>query len=253
MIVIRNEAIADIPVLHVVKQEAQQEKLPLILFVHGFTSAKEHNLHFGYLLAEAGYRVILPDALYHGERAQRLTDEQLRLSFWNIVLRTIGDIEQIKNELCSGGLVQEERIGVAGTSMGGIVTFGSLAVYPWIKAAVSLMGSPYYQAFFDVQIEMVKNMKRKILLTDQQLENERQRLAPYDLSLQPEKLRGRPLMMWHGQRDSVVPYHYTYEFYQQIKPFYENGKLKFISDDEAGHKVTRAAFLQTVDWFAQHV
>jgi len=89
MVIIQNEKIAGIPVLHVVKAEKQQEKLPLIMFVHGFTSAKEHNLHFGYLLAEAGYRVVLPDAIYHGEREQSLTNEKLQLAFWNIVVQTI--------------------------------------------------------------------------------------------------------------------------------------------------------------------
>lgn len=77
MVIIQSEKIADIPVLHVVKEGKRQEKLPLIIFVHGFTSAKEHNLHFGYLLAEAGYRVVLPDALYHGEREQQLTNEKI--------------------------------------------------------------------------------------------------------------------------------------------------------------------------------
>ncbi|ANB59900.1 esterase [Anoxybacteroides amylolyticum] len=253
MVIIQNEKIAGIPVLHVVKAEKRQEKLPFIMFVHGFTSAKEHNLHFGYLLAEAGYRVVLPDALYHGEREQSLTNEKLQLAFWNIVVQTIHEVGQVKQALCAQHLVQEDRIGLAGTSMGGIVTFGSLATYPWIKAAVSLMGSPNYEAFFDAQIEMAKQMRLSIPLSDEQLKKERERLTTYDLSQQPEKLQGRPLMMWHGERDQVVPYHYTYEFYQQIKPLYPNDKLKFISDDEAGHKVTREAFLETVQWFIEHV
>jgi fermentation-respiration switch protein FrsA (DUF1100 family) len=253
MVIIQNEIIAKVPVLHVVKGEKQKEALRLIIFVHGFTSAKEHNLHFGYLLAEAGYRVILPDALYHGEREQKMTNEQLQLSFWNIVTQTIGELEQIKNELGGRGLVQPKRIGVAGTSMGGIVTFGALSVYPWIKAAVSLMGCPSYGVFFDAQIEMAQTLRLSIPFTAEQLQTERERLTVYDLSLQPEKLQGRPLMMWHGRRDQVVPYEYTYEFYQQIKPLYENGKLKLISDEEAGHKVTREAFLETVKWFVEHV
>ena len=44
-------------------------------------------------------------------------------------------------------LIDSERIGLVGTSMGGIVTLGSLTRYSWIKAAVSLMGMPYYEKF----------------------------------------------------------------------------------------------------------
>jgi uncharacterized protein len=255
MVIIEKENIAQVPVLHVVKKEKREERLPLILFIHGFTSAKEHNLHFGYLLAEAGYRVILPDALHHGEREQALTEIQRQLAFWKIVTRTIAEIRQIKEELELRKLIQPDRVGLAGTSMGGIVTFGALAVYPWIKAAVSLMGSPMYEAFFDSLMEAGKKMGVTIPLSDEQLEREKARLMKYDLSKQPEKLAGRPLLIWHGKCDQVVPYSYTYEFYEQIKPLYQGKEenLKFISDDTAGHKVTREAFLETVKWFTKHV
>ncbi|MDP1136551.1 esterase, partial [Klebsiella pneumoniae] len=85
--------LAGVPVLHVVKSEKQDARLPLIFFINGFTSAKEHNLHLGYLLAEAGYRAVLPDALFHGERDEGLIERILQLSFWDIVVRTITEIE----------------------------------------------------------------------------------------------------------------------------------------------------------------
>jgi uncharacterized protein len=255
MVIIEKETVAQVPVLHVVKKEKREERLPFILFIHGFTSAKEHNLHFGYLLAEAGYRVILPDALHHGERDSSLSERELQLAFWNIVTRTITEIKQIKEKLELRNLIQQDRVGLAGTSMGGIVTFGALAVYPWIKAAVSLMGNPMYEAFFDALIETGKKMGVAIPLSDEQLKREKSRLMKYDLSKQPEKLAGRPLLIWHGKCDQVVPYSYTYEFYEQIKPLYQGKEenLKFISDDTAGHKVTREAFLETVKWFTKHV
>ncbi|WP_044748729.1 esterase [Bacillus alveayuensis] len=255
MVVIQNEKIAHIPVLHVVKEEKRYEKLPLIIFIHGFTSAKEHNLHFGYLLAEAGYRVILPDALYHGEREEKVTEQELQFSFWNIVLNEIEEIAKIKDELASRHIIDEQRIGLAGTSMGGITTFGALTQYPWIKAAVSLMGTPCYEIFFQLQIDEIRKRGYQLPLSEEELQKEKERLAAYDLSLQPEKLKGRPLFIWHGQLDQVVPYHYTYEFYEKIKPLYAQNEahLKFISDAKAGHKVTREAFLETVNWFEKYV
>ncbi len=120
MVIIEKETVAQVPVLHVVKKEKREERLPFILFIHGFTSAKEHNLHFGYLLAEAGYRVILPDALHHGERDSSLSDRELQLAFWNIVTRTITEIKKIKEELELRNLIQPDRVGLAGTSMGGL-------------------------------------------------------------------------------------------------------------------------------------
>ena len=54
-------------------------------------------------------------------------------------------------------LADQDRIGV-GTSMGGIVTLGALTQYKWIKAAVSLMGSPNYVKFAQAQIEHLKTI-----------------------------------------------------------------------------------------------
>lgn len=255
MVIIEKETVAQVPVLHVVKKEKKEERLPFILFIHGFTSAKEHNLHFAYLLAEAGYRVVLPDALYHGERGTFLSGRELQLMFWHVVQQTIAEVKWIKEEMERRRLIDPDRVGLAGTSMGGIATFGSLAVYPWIKAAVSLMGCPAYEMFFDELVETAKKMGVVIPLSDEQLKREKAKLVKYDLSKQPEKLAGRPLLIWHGKCDPVVPYSYTYEFYEQIKRLYQEKKenLKFISDDQAGHKVTREALLETVKWFAKHV
>lgn len=255
MVIIEKETVAQVPVLHVVQKEKKEEQLPFILFIHGFTSAKEHNLHFAYLLAEAGYRVVLPDALYHGERSTSLSERELQLMFWHVVQQTIAEVKWIKEEMEQCRLIDPDRVGIAGTSMGGIATFGSLAVYPWIKAAVSLMGCPAYETFFDALVETAEKMGVVIPLSDEQLKREKAKLVKYDLSKQPEKLAGRPLLIWHGKRDPVVPYSYTYEFYEQIKQLYREKKenLKFISDDQAGHKVTREALLETVKWFAKHV
>ncbi|MBW9217446.1 alpha/beta fold hydrolase [Anoxybacillus sp. ST70] len=251
MISIIRESIANVPCLHVVKEDDKHHMRPLVIFIHGFTSAKEHNLHFGYLLAEAGYRVVLPDALYHGERPNPLSDNELHLSFWDIVLTTIRELEEIKNELVDRKLVDPHRIGVVGTSMGGIVTFGALTQYDWIRVAGSLMGSPCYQTFFDLQLQFAERKGMTLPLSNEQIETLRNTLMTYDLSLQPEKLNGRPLFIWHGKQDDVVPFDYTYAFYKQIEPFHE--PLMMLIDEHAGHKVTREAFLQTVQWFVTHL
>lgn len=44
MISIYHKEVQSIPVLEVVDQAKQTEALPLFIYSHGFTSAKEHNL-----------------------------------------------------------------------------------------------------------------------------------------------------------------------------------------------------------------
>ncbi|MCA1031032.1 esterase [Bacillus timonensis] len=255
MVIIEKKRIQNIPMLHLVEQTNMDKKLPLIMFVHGYTSAKENNLHYGYLLAEQGFRVILPEALYHGERSEGLSEQEMNYRFWDIVVNEIHELEIIKNEFVSQNLVKEDAIGVAGTSMGGITTLGALTQYPWITAAVSLMGSPYYEQFCRGQIAELQRLDVDIPFTEEQLEETYAHLRKFDLSVQPEKLQNRPLLFWHGEKDDVVPFHYTYDFYKSLLPLYKGSeeKLAFIVDSVAGHIVSREGILATVEWFKKHL
>lgn len=255
MVVIENEWIEGIPLLHVVEQENRTKKLPLVIFIHGFTSVKERNLHYAYLLADAGFRVILPEALYHGERIQGLTAADLYTRFWEIVLTTIEEVNIVKEYYDKKGLILASEIGVAGTSMGGIATLGALTQYPWIKAAVSLMGMPSYEKFSRWQIEQLKKRGVAIHFTEAQINEQLEAIRKYDLSLQPEKLANRPLLFWHGKKDPMVPYPLTYEFYETIKDGYKHNKekLKFITEDHAGHNVSLAGVSGTIEWFKRYL
>ncbi len=252
MIEIHHEHIRNIPVLHVIKEGQKEAKLPTVFFLHGFTSAKEHNLHFGYLLAERGFRVILPDAKLHGERNDGRNPEKLIFEFWNIVLQSIRELNEMKEELSERGLINSQ-IGVVGTSMGGITMFGGLSQYDWIKAGVSLMGSPTYEYLAREQINSLEKAEMNIPFSSSELEAIYDQLRKYDLTLQSERIVGRPLLIWHGKKDQVVPFGPTFEFYQKIKSEYKNTpeRLSFLVDENAGHKVTRFAFLKTVDWFSR--
>lgn len=245
----------EIPVLHLAQKDRYDAQLPLVIFEHGFTSAKENNLHYAYLLAEKGMRVVLPEAAYHGERSANLSTEQLAFRFWEIVVQSIGELDTIRQYLETRKFIDPSRIGLVGTSMGGIVTLGSLTQYHWVKAAVSLMGMPSYEKFALWQLETLKKKGVQLPVTQEAIDQLLLKINTYDLSKNPKALNGRPLLFWHGKQDPVVPFTYTYDFYQEIKPLYKNepGKLQFIVDEKSGHKVSREGVLKTVEWFEQHL
>lgn len=71
-------------ILHACPQESLDKPLPCIVFYHGFTSSKLVYSYFAVALAEAGFRVIMPDAPEHGARYQG--DEAGRMQrFWPIL------------------------------------------------------------------------------------------------------------------------------------------------------------------------
>lgn len=255
MVTIEKEQIGSIPLLHIVNQEKRSQKLPLLIFIHGFTSVKERNLHYAYLLADAGFRVILPEAVYHGERERGLKEHDLFARFWEIVLTTIEEINIVKEYYDKKGLVAEDNIGVAGTSMGGIATLGALTQYSWIKAAVSLMGMPSYEKFSKWQLEQLKNQGITMPFTEAQISEQLDAIRSYDLSRQPDKLAGRPLLFWHGKKDPLVPYSLTREFFEAIQADYAHvpERLEFLTDENSGHNVSIEGVSATVAWFKKYL
>lgn len=254
--IIRSEQWQQIPVLHVVAQSKETEQIPVVLFFHGFTSAKEHNLHYAYNLAKQGIRVILPEARLHGERSEALDDFHMQLSFWEIVLTSIKEADVLHQELERRKLISAETaVGIAGTSMGGITTFGCLARYDWVDAASVMMGSPAFVRLAKGQIAHAERGGRTLPVSEEERERLFQALAQVDLSQQPAKLDRRPLFMWHGEQDTVVPFAFTQQFYEEaLKDYPEHeGRLKWMPDEEAGHAVTRPGMLAAVDWLAQHL
>jgi fermentation-respiration switch protein FrsA (DUF1100 family) len=255
LVVVEKDKVENIPLLHVVKENEKLEKLPLVIFIHGFKSVKERNLHYAYLLAEAGFRVVLPEVLYHGERDQGLNEKEFYIRFWEMVLNTIDEIKRLKESYLKKGLIDPEKIGLAGTSMGGIVTLGALTQYKWVKAAVSLMGMPSYEEFSLWQLDQLKTQGLTLPFTSEQIDEQLRILREYDLSHQPEKLDNRPLLFWHGKKDPLVPYPLTHQFFEKVKVNYQEDpeKIRFITDQRAGHNVSLEGVEATVDWFINYL
>ncbi|MFX3673944.1 MAG: serine aminopeptidase domain-containing protein [Paenisporosarcina sp.] len=245
-----------IPLLHVYKEDVKNEHTPVVLFLHGFTSAKEHNLHYAYQLAEKGFRVILPDAHLHGERHAQLDEIQLSLRFWEIVLTSIEDVKSIREELIKRNLIKDEtKLALAGTSMGGIETLGCLKVYAWIDVAAVLMGSPGYVQLAKAQMAQYESRGFKLPVTELERKQMLDTLSQFDLTKDPAALNSRPVFFWHGEQDTVVPFEPTYNFYNAIKKSYENHpeRFQFQSDKTAGHAVSRKGLLQATDFLAKNL
>jgi uncharacterized protein len=245
MITVVKEELAGIPALHVVTNENMERPLPLFIFWHGFTSAKEHNLHYAYLLAGEGYRVIMPEAEHHGERHQGIPDDQRSLSFWEIVIKSIHETEEVVSALKQRSLVESSDIAMAGVSMGAIITLGALTQYNWVKTAASFMGTPAYEDFVHAQIERIKKESDIFPFSKEELDRKKALINNYDLSKQPEALQNRDLFFWHGAQDTVVPIDGAKSFAASHK---NADNLTFVVDAQAGHHVNREGILSFISW-----
>lgn len=253
--IIKEETWRNIPLLHIVENKFDKKDTPLAIFLHGFTSAKEHNLHYAYNLAKKGIRVLLPEAHLHGSRSEQLDEAELSLRFWEIVMTNIEELAILHQELKERGYAESARIGVGGTSMGGITTLGAMKAYDWIDASIVMMGAPGFVDLAKAQIHDFEQKGFKLPVTLEEKQQLFNHLSTFDLTKHPTALEGRPVYFWHGKNDPIVPYAPTFKFYEQVKEQYVNREddFVFVTDKRAAHAVTRSGMLDAVNWLAAHL
>lgn len=204
---IRQRSLGTIPLLEVVPRAERNQLLPLIVYYHGWQSAKELVLTQGRKLAEKGFRVILPDAANHGDRRQNITRIP-SLTFWQSIHTNLFEFGFIVNHFKRLGLA-DDRIAVGGVSMGGFTTCALLTHHPEIKVAACVMGSPMPSQYGERIMKRAEEAGRFYPHDYKELLSW---VPKYDLSLRPDTLNGRPLLFWHGSEDRVVPFSDVVEF-----------------------------------------
>ncbi|MDF7679996.1 esterase [Enterobacteriaceae bacterium ESL0689] len=231
MITVETCQLAGSEVLHACPQQAMDNPLPCVVFYHGFTSSKLVYSYFAVALAQAGLRVIMPDAVDHGSRFDG--DENLRMQrFWPILLQNMAEFPALRKAIIAQGWLQDNRLAVAGASMGGMTALGIMAHHPDLKSAVSLMGSGYFT-------DLSQTLYPSHFTNTEQL-------AQWEISHRLEALASRPLLLWHGDQDDVVPVTQTQRLESALK---ENGLASLLSciyQKGVRHRITPEALAATV-------
>lgn len=93
MIAIETRQLAGGVVLHAFPEGKRAVPLPCVVFYHGFTSSSLVYSYFAVALAQAGFRVVMPDAPEHGARFGG--DSQGRIHrFWQILHKTCRNLRR---------------------------------------------------------------------------------------------------------------------------------------------------------------
>ncbi|MFK3662397.1 esterase [Scandinavium sp. NPDC088450] len=237
MIELEMRNLAGSEVLHAYPKAAATSALPCIVFYHGFTSSKVVYSYFAVALAQAGFRVIMPDALDHGSRYEGDAAQRLQ-RFWPILLNSIEAFPALREAIISQGWLADERLAVAGASMGGMTALGIATHHPEVKCVASLMGSGYFSSLSQTLFPSP---------------NFPQTLHQWDVGQHLETLATRPLFLWHGEEDDVVPAIESFRLQQALK---QQGLDKNLTSQwQAGvkHRITPEALEAAVSFFQQHL
>lgn len=244
-LLVQKRLIQTIPVLEVVQEEYRFVQIPVLIYYHGWQTAKELVLTQARKIAKNGFRVLLPDALHHGARKTSVSPIP-GFTFWSSIQANLLEYQLLIDFCQKQKLLLHEEIYVGGVSMGGITTCMLMARHPEIKGAACVMGTPepgiYRDRIFDYA-------KEHGVFSDE-LELCYQWIDAFDLSQQPERLAQRPMLFWHGHEDEKIPVSEVIDFQKQLlgKPYAE--RVQFLFADER-HLVKGGVMDQVTDFFVE--
>ena len=241
--------IGEIPIIRLLPKYTEGP-IPTIIFYHGWSSSKEIQLMRGMILAGFGYQVILPDSINHGERG--LLDygspEAVIDNFWPTILKNLEEYSCIRDYAIKSFKADGERLGVSGNSMGGFTASGIFTYNPEIKALAVLNGSANWTGANFIFKELVSGK-----LPDW-LREEEDYISSIDPMNHLEKIVDRPILMLHGEADSVVDIKSQNDFYKTASSLYsDKDKIHLVKYNNLNHIVSTNMLEETVKWFKKYI
>lgn len=220
-----------------------KEILPTIIFYHGWGSTKESQRIRGIIYATMGYQVLIPDAIYHGERNPIDYNSANGKYFWETIFNNIEESNILIGEIIKHYNGDPDNINAIGNSMGGFTAAGVFTHNSNIKSLITLNGSCAWKDSNDV---LKKNLD--IVMTEElkQIEEKMEKLDPIN---HLELLKNRSILMLHGNSDSQVPVNSQRLFIQSIQPLYKDKtKIKLIEYPNLNHYVTTNMMEDSIAW-----
>lgn len=241
-LLVQKRMIQTIPVLEVVEERHRFAKVPVLIYYHGWQTAKELVLTQARKLAQQGLRVLLPDALHHGARKTEVSPIP-GFTFWSSIQANLLEY-QLLIDFCQKQRLLSDEIYIGGVSMGGITTCMLMTRHPEIKAAACVMGTPQPGVYRDRIFGYAK--ERGLFSEDWPLCY--RWLDAFDLSQHPERLARRPMLFWHGYEDEKIPVSEVLAFQKQVTGQSYAERVQFLFAEEK-HLVKGTVMDQVTDFF----
>ncbi len=161
-------------------------------------------------LADRGVAALFMQLPYYGERrpegsSKRFLSADIERSMRSM-RQGVCDVRRAAAWLSSRPEVDPEKVGVAGISLGGIVSAVATAVDPRInRAALLLAGGGLADILWDMPEAEAARYRRQWIEAGRTKEDLKLLTTPYDPLTYAHRLAGKRLMMIAGTADEVIP------------------------------------------------
>jgi len=240
--------LSNIPCL-CIKPNINDDIYPTIFLYHGWSSNKEKHRLLASILSQNGYQVIIPDAIFHGERNPLNFESQKALeeNIWNVIIQSVKESTDLIREAIEKESANHSRICVMGHSMGGFSASGIFANNSEVKCLVSINGSSAWEK----AEEIFRLLDGREPASDDDLKETRM----YDPLRKYNQFNNRSMLLLHGDADTSVPIDSQRYFYKEISPYYSDNpdKLKLIEIPKLNHFITIGMVDEILKWLEENL
>lgn len=218
---------ATVPAFFMVPAGAKaDEKLPVVLLLHGLGGSKTDVFLLQVALARRGYATLAPDVAGHGERprieGKPLADLALP-QMRQVAAQTVADLRRAVDLLETRPEIDPERIGFIGISLGGILGSVFAGDETRIKAvALWAAGGDWASLIGKSKHPFAASYRNKGATDPVKIAQE---MADVEPTRVVGGIAGRPLLLLNGDKDEIVPRVSTDALFAAAK---EPKRIKFL-------------------------
>ena len=207
-----------------------------LIFYHGWASNAYNQIFRANIFASYGYQVVIPQAIYHGDRGRLDYDDDMTVRTYlpRVLMKNIEEFPRIHRYVVNNLGTKPENIGIAGHSMGAFTAGGIFTFKKDLKVAL------LYNSVLNWEWIVRDSTKG-----EEEISYERERVNEFLLRLNPalhmENLYNRPIVLCNGMEDQIVDHESMENFYNDLVDGYDEDKkdLAYFRIYEAtGHQVT---------------
>lgn len=191
-----------------------------IIHYHGWTSKKENHSLVASAMAAAGYVVLVPDALYHGQRGPCDYEDYDLLP--EVILSNLEEFPILSSYL------NVERIYLTGHSMGSMSAGVIFHQYKNVEAAAIING---YLSYKGLDVEVPEALRK---------------VDPIDFF---EGIGSRHLLILHGDGDSSVDIQVQRDYVKKARDYFEPGHLIMEEIPRLDHYITVGMLEKMINFF----
>ena len=211
-----------------------------IILYHGWGTDTGSYSHFAEDIANNGFRVIVPEIIYHDTRNivdNHFNKEVIQNYFWKTIVESIEEFDEFNEEL---GIPLEQII-LVGSSMGGFIANGIFASSKNLRGLVNINGS----GSFLLSERLFRKMDNR---PDIPFEEE---LMLRKFNPVERKNCHSPVLLMHGDSDQTVPLDGQKDYFKHLTEVEGRNDVDLLIYLNINHQVSSEMIKDLMVWLSQ--